>query len=147
MLPLQRRTSDLRQTSVSVALLTAALAAAVVAGALIAKQAPQHRYRNGIDATRAVAAARRFMGEDRNARVVWMRSGVLRDFENPGGSTPGHDEDQVWAVSFTGTFVVPCGGPFWSPNVGPCPPATSMIVIVDYHTAHVLYSQLPSPPL
>jgi hypothetical protein len=146
--PLQRPTSNLKQTIRSFALLTTALAAAVLTGALIAKQAPRHRYRDGIGAPRAIAAARAFMpGELTTATVASTRSGILNDFDQPPDAPPDYGDERVWAIAFNGTFPYPsCGPPM--PNNEPhtcAPPATSMIVIVDYHDAHVLYAQSPWP--
>ena len=137
--------ANLNQTIRNFALLTAALAAAVIAGALIAKQAPHHRYHNGIDAPRAVAAARKFAGLP-HAPVLSTRSGIVRDFDFPGSSGPGED-DQVWAVTIAGTFSFSCGPIPTSGVPHACPPpAKTMTVMVDYHDAHVLFGEYSGPP-
>jgi hypothetical protein len=79
--------------------------------------------------------------------VVSARAGRLREFEGPGGSMPGHDDQLVWAVLVSGEFQGSCGP---APEPGqppqPCPPpAHTAMVVMDYRTGQGLFLEFPAP--
>lgn len=101
----------------------------------------------GISGGQAIDAARAQGAPWGQVTVVSARAGRLRDFEFPGSSTPGHDDDLVWAVLVRGSFPFPSCGPPPTPGQPdhPCPsPAQTMMMMFDYRTGTWLWSEMPA---
>ncbi len=126
-------------------LLVFVLATAVIAGRTMTLVVSGKAFGTGISRDQAIAVARSYDADA--GTLVAARVGRLREFEGD-GSMPGHDDDPVWAVFFRdGAYPVPSCGPAFPPGQRrKCPPpASSMLIVLDYHNGRLFYEETPSP--